>query len=1220
MTTIGVLLGSVEGIWSELGSLGVPCIESVICFTSEKKKLMNTLTRTRAVLLDAEKQEEKTHTTEDWLEKLKDILYDAEDLVDELTDAHRNKADKVLSFISTPRFYAVMYFKVNTIRRKLNDVVENYTKFLVVHEDAGSKYDYESKDREKPQSYVLPTAVFGRDEDKEKIKKLLENNEHNVSIIPIVGMGGLGKTTLAKLVYNDAKDFDLKMWVRVSYDFDVATLVKKVIKVASNAECPNLPLDLLQHVLRKNLGRKKFLLVLDDVWNTNRESWIVLENLLMGGERGSVILVTTRDWDAARIMGITGSPYVLRGLSGEDCCSLFKQLVFKPGQVEETPGLLSIGDEILAKCGGNPLAITTVAGLLRGKYTESEWSKVNNQLWELAREDDDILPTLRIGYAHLPPIVQRCFSYCSIFPKGFVFEKATLIQLWMAQSFIQPSSNMLLEDIGDEYFRILWKKSFFQDEKMDAYGNVIICKMDVLTHDLAQTVAGFECSIVNDDMVNISERLIHASVSISRLEEITTLLVRARKLRTLLMTGGCSCTRKQDFDKFTSSFKSLRALIFGGFSCCGSSYVLNSIGELKHLRYLDLSESNIETLPNSVCDLRNLQTLKLNYCKSLTELPRDIKKLINLRHLLNHGCDKLEGMPSGFCQLTAIQTLPIFVLGSGGLSELEGLNNLRGELRIKDLENARHTTSESRKTYLKEKKYLQTLTLCWETNEGNGDEDAALFEGLQPHSNLMGLHIRGYGDMKFPSWMFNMGNSLPHLVEVTLEYCPSCVCFPLFADLRFLKVFKFSSLNSLEYIDSYISDSPSSSSSFKEIIPSGAREWFPSLQEVGLSSLPKLKKWSREVVVVNDGGKAKTEAIAEQRKQLLSLNSLSKLTIGRCPELTSMPLHPHVVELALFDISEALIQSMMEAATISPTAAATTSLLPSFSVLSKLKSLSISFCDDLVSLPKGWLENLPSIEHLEIQDCSELESISRETHHLTAPDMLRSLEGKMIDLSEEEDDLQGFRSLCSLQFHHLPKLTSLPKGLQQATKLKEVSIIFCHSLVTLLESMENIRSLQYLTIVDCKKIASLPRGLQHLTALERLKISNCPELNFSDEDNDIPGLRSLHLLQLKGLPKLVSLPKVLQHATALKYLVIEECSGLMTLPDWLGNLTSLRQLEISFCDELKSLPKGMPCFTALQELTIQGCPYLSETCQKETGKDWTKIAHIPEIELDGQWL
>jgi hypothetical protein len=171
----------------------------------------------------------------------------------------------------------------------------------------------------------------------------------NVNVIPIVGIGGLGKTTLAKLVYNDKRvvsHFELRMWVCVFEDFNVIRLIKEILKSAIGTIEENLSVDRLQISLRECLKNKTFPLVLDDVWNEDRNKWIELEDLLIGGCNESKILVTTRNSLVATVMR-TSPTYNLDGRSLEDCLSLFVKLTFKEGEEKQYPNLIEIGKEIV---------------------------------------------------------------------------------------------------------------------------------------------------------------------------------------------------------------------------------------------------------------------------------------------------------------------------------------------------------------------------------------------------------------------------------------------------------------------------------------------------------------------------------------------------------------------------------------------------------------------------------------------------------------------------------------------------------------------------------------------------------------------------------------------------------------------------------------------------------------------------------------------------------
>ena len=248
----------------------------------------------------------------------------------------------------------------------------------------------------------------------------------------------------------------------MSEDFNVTRLIKEILKSAKVKIDENLGIDQWQTSLRELLKDKKFLLVLDDVWNEDRNKWIELEDLLLGGCNGSKIIVTTRNDSVATIMGTTPT-YNLDGLSQEDCLSLFVTLAFQEGEEKQYPNLLEIGKEIVEKCKGVPLAVKTLAGLLYSKLDECEWKFIrDNEIWHLEQNEGDILPALRLSYNQLPLHLKQCFAYCSLFPKDYEFFSIELIQFWMAHGALQSHENKELEDIGDLYIKELLSRSFFQ--------------------------------------------------------------------------------------------------------------------------------------------------------------------------------------------------------------------------------------------------------------------------------------------------------------------------------------------------------------------------------------------------------------------------------------------------------------------------------------------------------------------------------------------------------------------------------------------------------------------------------------------------------------------------------------------------------------------------------------------------------------------------------------
>jgi hypothetical protein len=323
--------------------------------------------------------------------------------------------------------------------------------------------------------FVRAEDVIGREDDKKVIiERLLDSNiEENVLVLPIVGIGGLGKTTLAQLVFNDEKiikHFEPKLWVCISDDFDVKVIVGKILEFAKNEKQKDFKMSTLIKNFQKEIDGKRYILVLDDMWEHDRKKWLSLENLLKGGARGSRILVTTHKMKVAKTVQ-TIEPHVLRDLNEDQSWSLFKQMAFENGQEPENLNIKALGMKIIEKCKGVPFAIKTIGSLLYGTNSEQEWlSFKDKELSKVSQDENDILPTLRLSYDHLLSHLKQCFAYCSLFSKDYMFNKEILIQQWMAQGFIMVDENECLEDVGHEYFMNLVWRSFFQEVEEDDWG------------------------------------------------------------------------------------------------------------------------------------------------------------------------------------------------------------------------------------------------------------------------------------------------------------------------------------------------------------------------------------------------------------------------------------------------------------------------------------------------------------------------------------------------------------------------------------------------------------------------------------------------------------------------------------------------------------------------------------------------------------------------------
>ncbi|XP_056686648.1 putative disease resistance protein RGA3 [Spinacia oleracea] len=741
----GVLFCIAEEILKNLGSRAIDEIASVWGFKDRLEDLKNTINTIKDVLLDAEDRQYDSRVIRGWLERLAVVVYSADDLFDKVGTVALQKqiqggnklTKEVTTFFSNSnqiKFALSVSQKIKTIRQELDRIVRDGREFAFVyrpHEEGSVISTSSRRRRDQTYSFVDADEVIGRDGDKKTILNILlascETEDEILHVIPIVGIEGQGKTTLAQLIYNDPqveKYFELRLWVCVSKVFDIKLITEKILKSATKAETPNLEMEQLQGQLRKELGDKRYLLVLDDVWNENREEWLKLRALLKIGRKGSKILVTTRSREVAKIMG-TVPVCELQGLSEEKSWELFQNMAFEHGHTQQKPHLIEVGKEIVKKCANVPLAIRTVGSLLYGK-DDSKWlSFKNRSLANLSDRENGVIDILKLSYQHLLSPLKNCFAYCALFPKDYEFDKEMLINLWMAEGFITPikHEDHSLEELAEEYFFILMQRCFFQDIKKDEWGGISSCKMHDLMHDLAQQVAGVNCNVVANFGKSNSNQGIHRLSFAYRLTsswKIPNWILNLKRLRTFLLP-------KQVRDG--STFSELICLeIVSSFGCLrvldlhnlGVRNLPSSIGKLIHLRYLNLSRNPITELPDSITDLLNLQTLNLR----LETLPKNMRKLGNLRSLDFSQCHCIRHMPSGLGELTSLHKLPRFTVNnrhlpkfsskpssSAKLSDLKNLDKLTGLLHIQILGKLKEPFLEATSANLKGKHGLTMLLI-----------------------------------------------------------------------------------------------------------------------------------------------------------------------------------------------------------------------------------------------------------------------------------------------------------------------------------------------------------------------------------------------------------------------------------------------------------------------------------------------------------------------------
>ncbi|KAL9231780.1 hypothetical protein vseg_006957 [Gypsophila vaccaria] len=1105
-----------------VGSEVIREVCSVWGYKSQIDDLKDTVTTIRQVLLDAEsKHGQLGHKAEDYIRQLKAAVYEADDLFDEfLTLAElkqHNKggkiSKKVRDFFSTKKnSISVAYSMsqgVKKIRKKLNSIASNHNTF-------GFSIDSQPirKRREETCSYVYRDEVVGREADVDKVVGMLldSSSQERVSFLSIVGVGGLGKTTLAQLVFNDERiksEFPLRLWTCVSdenaKDFDVKKILTNILESVSNDKHDGFAMDSVQSRLGGLLGGKKYLIVLDDLWNEDRDEWLSLRKFLMVGGIGSRVLVTTRSQRTAVVVD-DEYKYELKGLSPEDSWRLFEMTAFgergKGVHSANFSEMVKLGKQIVEKCSNVPLAIRVVGTLLYGQ-NESKWRSFEEcGLASLNNGENKIMSILKLSYDNLESPLKACFTYCSLFPKDFKIKKEKLIRLWMAQGYVVPFDvGQSLEDAAEEYFSILLRRCFFMGVETNKIGGIESFRMHDLIHDLAQKVAGKDVVLLTSISSDLGDD-VHHVFHLGRKCEGS--FFAKLKIRSYLQDE-----RKTNFPvvKLVENWNFLRTLDLHDLNI---QALPDSIGKLLLLRYLDLSDNkSLQRLPDSITKLYNLQTLDLYGCFDLQELPQGLAKLVNLRHLDISWCFKLSHMPLGLDKLSCMCVLTEFVVGEGNSSGLENLRvftNLRGSIRIRITENFRNANESSRfeEGCLKGMKHLETLAVDLKSNENH----ETLLEKLEPSSSLKALELHCYNATTLPTrWCRredNLATLLPNLVILWLDSCPNFVHLPSLSKLLHLKSLSIEMSKKLEYIDDTTHET-------------GAVAFFPSLEYLKLSDMNDLKGWRK-----------REELNCNVRQP--SFVKLSELEVYSCSKLASFPTCPRLEKLTFCDVDKRLHLSLgkedglikLREVTIDnldylyslPTESVSSLCingnceLKSFSELgetmfkrcSSLRSLTVQFCNMVRSLNGGCWDHLTSLESLHLCHMHNL-TFSRRGWDTNSNDD--------DDNDNDDDDDDGIpwrslkKSLRSLKFTFLA-IKTLPKGMQHLTSLQNLELDWCYNLECLPKWIGCLSSLQSIRINGCERLRSISGHVRDLTSLQLLQVRRCPLVaeRFQDPDGD----------------------------------------------------------------------------------------------------------------------
>ncbi|AQK39120.1 putative disease resistance protein RGA1 isoform X1 [Zea mays] len=1209
---------------------------------------------------------------EAWLRRLKEAYYDAEDLLDEheyYVLKAKAKSSSPASTVMKP-FHNAMSRARNFLPQKRR-LISKMSELKAILTEAQQLRDLLSLPHGNTVEWptvaatVVPTTtsyptskVFGRDRDRDRIVDFLlgktttaEASSAKYSGLAIVGIGGMGKSTIAQYVYNDErieKCFDVRMWICISRKLDVHRHTREIIESAKNGECPRVDnLNTLQRKLSDILQQsQKFLLVLDDVWFEKSDSeteWAEFLAPLVSKQSGSKVLVTSR-CETLPAAVCCEQVVHLENMDDTEFLNLFKHHAFSGAEIKDQllrTKLEHTAEEIAKRLGQCPLAAKVMGSRLCRKKDIAEW-KAALKLGDLSHPFTSLL----WSYEKLDPRLQRCFLYCSLFPKGHRYQSDELVHLWVAEGFVGSCnwSRRTLEEIGMDYFNDMVSGSFFQLVSKGCYSYYT---MHDILHDLAESLSREDCFRLEDDNVTeIPCTVRHLSVRVESMQKHKQIIYKLHHLRTVICIDRLMDNASIIFYQMLWNMKKLRVL---SLSFANSRKLPESIGELKHLRYLDLARTSVSELPRSLCTLYHLQLLSLNYMAE--RLPDKLCNLSKLRHLRVNN----NQIPN-IGKLTSLQRIEIFsVQKKQGyeLQQLKYLNELGGSLSVQNLENVigKDEALES-KLYLKSR--LKELTLVWSSDNGMDAMDILhldILEGLRPPPQLSKLTIEGYKSSTYPGWLLER-SYFENLESFELNNCSLLAVLPpdteLLRHCSRLHIKNVPKLKELPYLPAGLTElsicrcpllmfitnkelgqhdlrenimkADDLSSKLASMWEVDSRSHVTSVLSEDYSFLKQLMTLmmdddiSKHLQIIESGLEEGGDEVWMKeniiKAWLFCHEQRIRFIYGRTMEM-SLVLPSGLYKLSLSSCiitDEALaicLSGLTSLRTLELKYNMTLTTLPSeeaFQQMTKLKCFAISGCWCLKSL--GGLHAAPSLSALDCWDCPSLE-------------LARGAELMPLNLASYLD-IQGCILAADSFTNYVPDLKQL-------------------------------------TIINCRCSPSLSIG--HLTSLESLQLIGLPDLYF------VEGLSSLHLKRLKLgdvanlTAKCFSQFRVMESLTVsssvllnqmlmaegfmvppnLEFLYCKEPSILFeepanlssvkclnfslceteSLPRNLKSLSSLESLEIGFCPNIASLP-DLP--SSLERITIWECPVLKKNCQEPDGESWPKISRIRRKDIGFQYF
>ncbi|CAL4943093.1 unnamed protein product [Urochloa decumbens] len=1218
---------------------------------------------------------------EAWLRQLKEAFYNAEDLLDEHeynllkhkakgwkdsfqgVDASSIKAKILKPFCAATSRASNCLPANRKVIQQLNELktmlakAKDFREFLRLPAGHSAVSPSRATSVILPASSLAPPRVFGRDTDRDHIISLLtqtppvEADSARYSGLAIVAHGGAGKSTLAQYVYNDNRvkeHFDVRMWICVSRKLDVHRHTREIIESATNGDCPHVDnIDTLQCKLWDILQKsKRFMLVLDDVWfeeSSNERAWDLLLAPLVSQQAGSKVLVTSRRVTFPSVFHCE-EVILLKNMEDIEFLALFKHYAFsgvKIGDQWLQAKLEEIAGMIAKKIRQSPLAAKVLGSQLSRKKDVATWKDAMTMRVSNLSEP---MNALLWSYEKLDPHLQRCFLYCSLFPKGHKYKLDELIHLWVAEGLVDLCNHSRrIEDIARDYFSEMVCGSFFQPIVRKYFGKLYVMH-DVL-HDLAESLSREDCFRLEDDKVaEIPYNVRHISVRVESMIRHGKSICKLHHLRTIICIDPLMDDLDDVFHEILQNLKKLRVLYL---SCYNRSKLPKSVGQLKHLRYLNLIKTLISKLPKSLGTLYHLQLLQLNH--KVKSLPNKLCNLSKLCHLEGYDDRMYEMYEKNLPQicnigkLTSLQKLNYFSvqkMKGYELCQLRDMNELRGSLMVTNLENATRK-DEALESKIHQKSYLKELHLVW-SSENDMDADDSLhlevLEGLSPPPQLKGLTFEGYKSATYPSWLLE-GSYFEYLESFGLVNCCALEGLPpdmeLIRDCSRLLLDNVPNLQTLPCLPAVLTHLTIRGCPLLIFITSDEMEQHDQRENImGKEQLASQLALIWEV----DQRSCFKEALNVEHSSLKQLIPLMRDDVSKHHQTIERAIEEERDEVLKENVIKAWICCHEQRIRVIYGKSMALLLIPP-SGLSELHLSSCSLTDGALSVCLGGLCALRRLSLEHIMTLTTLPS---------------------------EEILKHLRKLGSLSIDHCWCFKSLG-GLQAATSLSYVRIIFCPSLELARGADFMPLSLEHFIIFNCKLPADLfcsdlpnlrdvglcgCRSLEsfsigRLTSIESLSLYDMPDLCI------LEGLSSMQLqhVHVINVPKLtaecisqfhvkkslyVSSSILLNHMISAEgyvipaFLSLERCKESSVSFEELSNFSFVECLRLCGC-EMTSLPRNMKCLSSLKKLDIYDCPRISslpdlpsslqhiciwgcellkESCRAPDGESWPMIAHI----------